>query len=137
MCATWKRVSAVGALAVVCGFGSVAQAEMPKNMIFFVPGATCPSGTIRAADANGRLLLVANDPGAVGRTYGAPLRDKEDRTHHHSATVSATLPSHHIAGASSCCNSQATSQGAHSATFDTQDATSGLPFAQLLVCKVN
>ncbi|HUI98091.1 MAG TPA: hypothetical protein VLX44_20200 [Xanthobacteraceae bacterium] len=122
------------------GVGSIAgtaEAGMPKNMIFFVPGGVCPQGSSRAADANGRMLLVANDPGAVGRTYETALRDKEDRKNHAVAHVSVNLNEHRIAGASSCCNTQATNKGTHSATFDTGDATSNLPFVQLLACKVD
>lgn len=123
--------------AAIGSFATAADADLPKNMIFFVPGGTCPPGTSRAADANGRMLLVANDPGAVGRTYETALRDKEDRKNHAVAHVSANLNEHRIAGASSCCNSQATTKGTHSATFDTGDATSNLPFVQLLACKVD
>jgi len=134
---TWKPVMTIGALGIASCFGSVSQAKMPKNMIFFIPGGTCPAGSSRATDANGRLLLSANDPGAVGRTFGMPLHDREDRKHSHGATVSVTLDSHHIAGASSCCNSQATSQGSHSTDLKTDGAASSLPFVQLLVCKVD
>ena len=126
----------LGAMAIGLFAGAV-QAEMPKNMIFFVPGGACPQGTSRAADANGRMLLVANDSGAVGRTYGTPLRDKEDRKNHAVAHVSVELREHSIAGASSCCNGQSTTKGTHSAAFDTGDATSNLPFVQLLACKVD
>lgn len=132
-----KLFIALAGAAIGPYFVGAVEAGMPKNMIFFVPGGTCPQGTSRPADANGRMLLVANDPGAVGRTYGTPLRDKEDRKHHHVANVGVSLNEHRIAGASSCCNDQATTKGTHSATFDTQDATSGLPFVQLLACKVN
>jgi hypothetical protein len=127
-------------LATAGGVGSFAdavKADMPKNMIFFVPGGECPKGTSRAADANGRMLLVANDPGAVGRTYQTALRDKEDRKNHAAAHVSVDLREHSISGASSCCNDQATAKGKHSADFNTGDATSNLPFVQLLACKVD
>jgi hypothetical protein len=133
-----SKLFVAGSLLTVatCSF-SIALAGMPKNMIFFVPGGDCPKGTSRAADANGRMLLVANDPGAVGRTYGTPLHDREDRKHQHSSTVSVSLDQHDIAGADSCCNDQATTKGVHSATQDTEGATSNLPFVQLLVCKVD
>jgi hypothetical protein len=123
--------------AAIGSFAGAVEAGMPKDMIFFVPGNTCPPGTSRAGNANGRMLLVANDPGAVGRTYETALRDKEDRKNHAVAHVSVDLRTHSISGASSCCNNQSTTRGAHSATFNTGDATSNLPFVQLLACKVD
>jgi hypothetical protein len=123
--------------AAMGSFAGAVEAGMPKDMIFFVPGNTCPSGTSRAGNANGRMLLVANDAGAVGRTYETALRDKEDRKNRAKARVSVDLRSHSISGGSDCCNSQSTGKGVHSATFDTGEATSNLPFVQLLACKVD
>lgn len=114
-----------------------AWAGMPKNMIFFMPGTDCPAGSSRLANANGRMLLVANDEGANGSTYGKPLSDGEDRKHKHKVRVVVNLNEHSIAGASSCCNSQSTAKGEHSADLETDEATSGLPFVQLLACKVD
>lgn len=126
----------VGA-ATIGSFAGAAEPGMPKNMVFFVPGNTCPAGTTRAVNANGRMLLVANDPGAVGRTYENALRDKEDRKNRAKAHVAVDLRSHSISGASSCCNSQSTRKGSHTADMDTGEGTSNLPFVQLLACKVD
>lgn len=125
-----------GAIAAECAV-SLAQAGMPKNMIVFMPAGECPAGTSRLANANGRMLLATNDEGAIGRTYGSALADREDRKHKHKAKVSVNLDEHSISGASSCCNGQSTTKGEHSADVETDDATSALPFVQLLACKVD
>jgi hypothetical protein len=126
-----------GGVVVAPCFAGLAQAGMPKNMIFFMPGTNCPAGTSRVANANGRMLLVANDQGSIGRTFGTALADHEDRTHKHKAKVAANLKEHSISGSDSCCNTQATRKGEHSADVETDEATSGLPFVQLLACKVD
>jgi len=127
----------VAGMVASAGCAGVARAEMPKNMIFFMPGTNCPAGSSRLTNANGRMLLVANDQGAIGSTYGSALADHEDRKHKHKAKVSVSLNEHSISGASSCCNSQSTTKGGHSADVETDEATSGLPFVQLLACKVD
>jgi hypothetical protein len=127
---------AAGVMALSCS-ASLSQAGMPKNMIFFMPGTDCPSGTSRVSNANGRMLLVTNDAGSIGATFGSALADHEDRKHKHTAKVATNLNEHSISGASSCCNSQATTKGAHSADVETDEAASGLPFVQLLACKVD
>jgi len=114
-----------------------AAAQMPPGMLFFMPGNTCPQGSSRAANTNGRMLLVANDAGAIGRTSGDPLKDQEDRQHGHDDSLTVSLSAKTISGTSSCCNGQATGKGDHTATGKTKDAKSGLPFVQLLVCQVN
>jgi hypothetical protein len=83
-----------------------AAAQMPSGMLFFMPGNTCPQGSSRAANTNGRLLLVANDAGAIGRTYGDPLKDQEDRQHAHDDTMTVSLSAKSISGTSSCCNAR-------------------------------
>jgi hypothetical protein len=127
---------AAGMVASV-GCAGIARAEMPKNMIFFMPGTNCPAGSSRLTNANGRVLRVGTYQGGVGSTYGSALADHEDRKHKHKAKVSVSLNEHSISGSSSCCNSQSTRKGEHSADVEADEATSGLPFVQLLACKVD
>ena len=110
---------------------------MPKNMIFFSTGTSCPTGSTRATDANGRMLLVASNVGDVGKIYGSPLRDQQDRAHWHIGTMSVFLTSHHITGINGCCNTSATQKGSHTARSFFRGSASGLPFIQLLVCEVD
>lgn len=126
-------VALVAAVAV-----PVAQAQdLPSGMIFFVAEENCPTGSSPAQDAAGRIIVVTSSTSEVGKTQGTPMKDQQDNTHTHSATMTVNLPEHHIAGASSCCNSQATTKGDHSATFTSGEGNTGLPFIQLLVCQVN
>lgn len=129
-------VFTIGMVALL-GVEGTALAGLPKDMIFFMSGTTCPSGSSRLVNANGRMLLVANDAGAIGSTSGTALADREDRRHKHKAKVSANLNEHSISAASSCCNSQSTRKGEHSAVLETDETISGLPFVQLLACKVD
>ena len=113
-----------------------AQSALPSGMIFYVSTNVCPSGSQPAQDAAGRVLVVTTDVSEVGKTYGEPMQDQQDNTHTHSGTMSVNLPSDDIAGASSCCNSQATTKGTHSASVTSGGSSTDLPFIQLLVCAV-
>ncbi len=132
---------AVGFLAGTCiGLSAstmAADQTLPSKMIFFVDGTSCPSGSTAATDAAGRMLLVTTNVGDVGKTYGTPLKDQEDRTHTHSGTMNVDLPSHHISAASGGGNGQGTAKGNHSTSVTSGNGTSGLPFIQLLVCQAN
>ena len=120
------------------GFMATAVAQdLPKGMIYFVADENCPSGSSAAKDAAGRVVIVTTDASQIGKTYGTPMKDQQDNTHTHSASMTVNLPSHHIAGASSCCNGQATSKGDHTATITSGSSTTNLPFIQLLACEVN
>lgn len=125
------------AIAAIAGSAASFAADMPSKMIFFVPDTNCPSGSSAAQDAAGRLLFVTSSVSEIGKTYGTPMKDQEDNTHTHAATMTVSLPSHHIAGASSCCNGQATAKGDHTASYTSGKATTNLPFIQLLVCVAN
>ncbi len=134
-----RPLTAVAALAA--SFALLAPAVgaqgMPSNMIFFAPGTTCPNGSSPAPDAAGRMLLAVTNAGDVGKTYGSPLFDQEDRAHHHTGMMSVNLPTKSISGASGCCNTQATSKGNHGTGLTSGESTSGLPFIQLIVCQAD
>ncbi len=114
---------------------AVAQ-DLPPGMVFFVATENCPSGTNPAKDAAGRVIMVTTDTSQVGKTYGTPMKDQKDNTHTHKGTMTVNLPENSISGASSCCNSQATTKGKHSASITTGASTTNLPFIQLLACAV-
>lgn len=118
-------------------FSGIAASDLPSGMIFFVADENCPSGSSAAKDAAGRVIMVTTDTSQVGKTYGTPMKDQQDNTHTHSGTMTVNLPEHHVAGASSCCNGQATIKGNHSATITSGASTTNLPFIQLLVCQAN
>ena len=134
-------ILALGLLALglfaVFGASSVAAQGLPSGMIFFVAQDTCPSGTSPATDAAGRTLFVTTDTSQIGKTSGTPMADQQDNTHTHSGSLTVNLPENNIAGASSCCNGQATKKGDHTANITSGSSTTDLPFIQLLVCVVN
>jgi hypothetical protein len=131
------QATAFGALlAVAVAAPAAATDGLPKGMIFFTDGTSCPAGAERATQANGRLIIGVTDTGEIGNTYGKPLANQEDRTHTHSATMHVSISSKHIAAISGGGNGQATKHGTFKTDLTTQPATSGLPFIQLLACEV-
>ena len=126
----------VGLLAAL-GAAEAAAQGLPKGMIFFVTTSQCPSGSSPAQNAAGRILIAVTDTSQIGKTQGTPMKDQQDNTHTHSGAMTVTLTEHRIAGASSCCNGQATTKGDHTANITSEPATTNLPFIQLLVCVVN
>ena len=127
----------VGGLFAAFVVATAAAQDLPSGMIFFVAAETCPSGSSAAQDAAGRIMIVTTDTSQIGKTYGTPMKDQQDNKHTHSGSMTVNLPEHHIAGASGCCNGQATSKGDHTATITSGEASTNLPFIQLLVCAVN
>jgi hypothetical protein len=110
---------------------------LPSNMIFFMAQESCPPGSSRATQANGRLIVSVKSADDVGNTVGQPLADMEDREHEHQVKMTVFLPERSISGAPGGLNGQATGNGTHEATVTADSAPSGLPFIQLLACQVN
>jgi len=106
----------------------------PPGTVLWSQGAACPTGWSPLASARGRLLVGASLGGDVGLTVGAALADREDRTHAHAVTLSATLAAKNIAAADGP-NHNGADDGAISATLTSAPATSGLRFLQRLVCR--
>ncbi len=126
----------VGLLATL-GAADAAAQGLPRGMVFFVATGQCPSGSSPAQNAAGRIVISTMDATLVGRTQGTAMTDQQDNTHTHSGSMTVNLPEHNIAGASSCCNGQATAKGAHTAEITSAPSTTNLPFIQLLVCVVS
>ncbi|MCB1718671.1 MAG: hypothetical protein KDK05_26345 [Candidatus Competibacteraceae bacterium] len=134
---TGLMMALVGGLLAPLGVSTALAQDLPSGMIFFVATETCPSGSSAAQDAAGRVIIATTNTAEIGKTYGTPMKDQQDNTHTHSGSMTVNLPEHHIAGASSCCNGQATTKGNHTATITSGEATTNLPFIQLLVCAAN
>ncbi len=107
-----------------------------KGSVAFFSAETglCPSGWKVADYAMGRLVVGAASEAAVGKSVGLPLGDQEDRTHVHSYNTNVDLPYKSVAAADGANN-----QGAAAQTLmlsgQSEPATSGLPFVQLVVCE--
>ncbi len=107
---------------------------VPAGVVaFFGNGSACPMGWIPADSVAGRVVVAVTDGSTVGRTVGAPLRDREDRTHTHAITASISVPARSIAGADGT-NNQGGGAGDHNVTGTASAGASGLPFVQLRAC---
>ncbi len=105
----------------------------PGVVAFFGNGGACPVGWDPADSVAGRVVVAVTEGSSVGRSVGAPLRDREDRTHAHAVSATITVPSRSIAGADGT-NNQGGAAGDHRVTGTASAGASGLPFVQLRAC---
>lgn len=114
--------------------GGTAVDSVPVGMVAHFSGqADCPVGWERATAVEGRIVVGTNTMFESGRTVGLPLADREDRTHAHHFAVDVNLSVKQVAGADGG-NNQGAASGLQTVDGTTGDATSGLPFIQLLPC---
>jgi hypothetical protein len=105
----------------------------PPGMVLFATGSTCPSGWSIHTASQGRMLVGTALGGDVGLAVQTPLTDREDRTHTHAVTLTATLSRRNVAAANGGNNNGA-APGTVTATLPSAPATSGLAFVQRLAC---
>jgi hypothetical protein len=122
------------ALALCAAAPSVVPDAAPAGIVLFSQTESCPPGWSIFLGAAGRLIVGTAAAGDVGLEVGDALGDKEDRTHTHAVSVSATLPSRTISAADGG-NNQGAQNGVVSATFTSGAATSGARFMQLTACR--
>ncbi len=137
----WPWLVAAAAAVCVCVVsmrpaqgGDPGDDGVPRGAVAFFAGDACPIGWAPADTAAGRLVVGVTDGTAVGRTVGAPLRDREDRTHTHALSATVSVPARSIAGADGP-NRQGAAAGDQRVTGAAGAATSGLPFVQLRACE--
>jgi len=109
--------------------------RIPTSTLAFTAGDSCPSGWVRAQQAEGRLLVGAVEADDVGVTAGDPYGDRETRLHGHGYSTSVALPGSGIAAASGCCNDDPGRAGTHPVTGTTSSASDELPRLQQLLCQ--
>jgi len=114
---------------------AAAQDGAPARMVTFFNAAACPTGWNPVSIASGRLLLASTDPAKVGVNVNAPLGNLEDRTHKHGYSGTVALSYKSISAGDSCCNPSAAHTRDNPLSGTTNNAPSGLPFVQLLVCE--
>jgi hypothetical protein len=135
---------ALVAMVLCSALGTRATAETPVDdgvpagtIAFFSfdgTGGNCPAGWVPAAEVRGRMVVGTGEPDQVGVLVGTPLTDQEDRTHIHPYEGTVHLPSRNIAGADGG-NRNGAQSGDHVVSGNSENASSGLPFVQLLVCE--
>ena len=113
-----------------------APGPVPSGLVAFFTSAACPDGWSAATSVAGRLVVGAATGTDVGVQVGAPLADKEDRSHTHGVLVSVQPPAKSVAGANGG-NGQAADNGQAKGTGTSGAAPSGMPFVQWLVCQKN
>lgn len=112
------------------------SAAAPKGLLLFFTTPTCPDGWTELEDAKGRLIVAVSDATLGGVTVNAPLADREDRTHSHPFATIVDVPSKNLA-AINCCDDQGAQSGQYLLENITQDATTKLPFVQLVLCRLD
>jgi hypothetical protein len=120
---------------VAMASSAAAQDGAPARMVTFFNAAACPTGWNPVSIASGRLLLASTDPAKVGVNVNAPLGNLEDRTHKHGYSGTVALSYKSISAGDSCCNPSAAHTRDNPLSGTTNNAPSGLPFVQLLVCE--
>lgn len=140
MGANWRGRSAwlaAGVLVLLARPSGSAPADdgVPSGMIAYFAGTNgCPDGWTAATEAAGRIAVGVTDVNNIGLTTGTPLANQEDRVHTHTFAASATIDDKNIAAAGGS-NDSAAQAGAITTAGMTAEATTGLPFTQLIVCK--
>ena len=107
---------------------------LPVGAISFFNGKSCPKGWAPFAGGEGRLLIAAVGDAAPGSTSGAPLDDSEDRTHGHALSASIETESISFVGIAGTGNDGVAGSGTVKIALDAVEASSALPYLQLLVC---
>ena len=128
------RFLLLGSLATAPNPGGAAPSA-PKGTVAFFNLAACPVGWNPARYAAGRLVLATSVGSSTPVQVGTALGGQEDRRHKHEYATTVSVGSRSIAAASSCCNDSATKAGSYAVSGTTEEATSGLPFVQLVVCE--
>jgi hypothetical protein len=127
---------------VLASFGGVRRAAgdplpddgAPSGTVAFFPGGACPAGWVPSPLAEGRLVVGVVDSATVGLKVGAPLADREDRTHQHTYTGTVDLPDKAIAAADGS-NQQGAAAQTYTVMGTTTAQTSGLGFVQVQACE--
>jgi hypothetical protein len=107
---------------------------VPRGAVaYFATGMSCPTGWAPASNVEGRFVVGVTEPTAVGRAVGAPLANREQRTHTHAFSGTVTLGSRSIAGANGS-NNQGARAGEYTIAGNTAAAAANMGFVQLRAC---
>jgi hypothetical protein len=109
---------------------------LPQGFMTFFDAQSCPSGWSEYSASQGRLIVSVDNSNNAGITVGVPLGDREDRTHSHRTSLTGDLHHQDIAGAGGS-NQQGADHGSVSTKFISDESSSGLPFTQVILCRIN
>jgi hypothetical protein len=110
-----------------------ADDEVPSGAVAFFGGGACPEGWAPADEVEGRPVVGVTEGANVGVTVGAPLGDREDRTHEHPFSGNVAL-----SGKGAFATDGSNNDGAAARSYVVKGATSaktsGLAFVQVQAC---
>jgi hypothetical protein len=109
---------------------------LPKGLLMFWNGATCPEGFSQPIATQGRMLVGLPKAAPPGLSFGGTsLKSAEVRKHGHEVGGSFTTSPHGIALASGCCADGYAKNGQYEYAGSTDEVGAGLPTVQLLQCQ--
>jgi hypothetical protein len=109
--------------------------SLPTETVMYFTGTTCPRGWTPHHDVVGRVAVATERGVMAGVTRGAPLRDREERTHTHSMLVRFLVEAIQFAGIAGGANRGVAASGEVMFNATTSPTNAGLPYVQLLVCR--
>lgn len=110
--------------------------EAPTGTVAFFNRSTCPSGWNVATKATGKLILGVTQGTFSGDDNGEPaLSNKENRSHDHCYQTTVHIPDKSISAISATANPEGAKQGDYPVSGKTDEASTDLPFTQLVVCE--
>lgn len=117
---------------------SIPNVTMPADaVVYFGPDIySCPDGFAPLEAAAGRALIPAHSAD-ITKSDAAPLADQEDRTHNHprdNGQCAVQTQATDFEGVGGCCNDSPSADGKYAVDVVTGNATTGLPYIQLLTC---
>lgn len=108
------------------GFGTVAHFTSDVNR--------CPAGWTASVGYTGRILMPGFGEGGAVSNSAPPLTSGEDRKHTHVYATSFETTPVAFAGIAGCCNRQPAGQGTVAVAGTSSEASTGLPYLQMLTC---
>lgn len=109
--------------------------SVPAGAVMFFTAARCPDGWLAYDNAAGRVVVPTTGGAAGGEVRGLPLRNGEERTHTHRLSSGFSLGDVSYVGIVGGGNRGVGSSGAVTFSTNTEPASNGVPYVQLLVCR--
>eukprot|EP00027_Filamoeba_sp_ATCC50430_P000325 CAMPEP_0168555594 /NCGR_PEP_ID=MMETSP0413-20121227/8422_1 /TAXON_ID=136452 /ORGANISM="Filamoeba nolandi, Strain NC-AS-23-1" /LENGTH=763 /DNA_ID=CAMNT_0008586463 /DNA_START=44 /DNA_END=2335 /DNA_ORIENTATION=- len=107
---------------------------VPKGVIAFFDNDTCPPRWTPYSESVGRIIIPGSSENGVVFSAAAPLASQEDRLHTHTYTGSFTTATRPF-WRYFINNWSPANPGTYQFTGTTFEASSGLPYIQLLTCR--
>lgn len=111
-------------------------APLPKGLLIYWNGTTCPEGFSQPIATQGRMVVGLPKDAPPGLSFGGTsLKSAETRKHMHGVAGSVTTTPHGIALASGCCADNYAKDGQYDYAGSSDEVGAGLPTIQILQCQ--